>query len=275
MRRIFGFIYRSRFFLLFVLLEVIAFSWITRSRSYQRSVLINSSNQVTGYMLERTEDVEDYLELKEQNEKLARENARLRGEDSTAFLDLNIPFQLYLDSTRSLRYSYLTGEVINSSYQKARNYLTINRGSAHGVKRNMGVIGSNGVVGIVKDVSQHFCTAIPLINPSFRVSGRISTNSFFGPIEWKGNDYQYAYLIDIPRYAEITLGDTVETDSRSLTFPSGIPIGTIESYKLQEDQNFFEIKLKLTTDFASLDYVYIVQDEMKLEVEQLQSIRPQ
>ena len=177
--------------------------------------------------------------------KLAKENARLRGADSISLYPLVVKRQSVVDNYHMVRYTYIEGEVVNSSYMKARNYMTINRGQVHGIEANMGIIGSHGVVGIVKDVSRHFCTAIPLINPSFHVSGRIKNNQFFGPIEWKGNDYKYAYLLDIPRYVEINIGDTVVTDNRSQIFPPGIPIGVIEGFDLQEDQNFYELKLRL------------------------------
>ena len=148
--------------------------------------------------------------------------------------------------------------------------MTLNRGSVHGIKPNMGIIGGDGVVGVVKDVSEHFCTAVPLINTSFRVSGRLKSNMNFGPVEWKGSDYRYTYLGDIPRHVEITIGDTVVTDSRSQVFPQGILIGTVESFDLQEDQNFNELKLKVSTDFSSLDHVYIIKDMMKLELQELE-----
>ncbi len=271
MRKILGLLYRSRIFLLFIALEAIAFVWITQSRSFQRAVLINSSNEVTGYILEKTEDWQDYLELKTQNEKLAKENAQLRGQDSISLYPLAIPQQQINDSLYKVRYTYMDAEVINSSYMKARNYMTLNRGRIHGIEPNMGIIGSRGVVGVVKDVSEHFCTAVPLINTSFRVSGRLKSNMNFGPVEWKGSSYQHTYLGDIPRHVEITIGDTVVTDSRSQIFPQGILIGTVESYQLQEDQNFNELKLRISTDFSSLDHVYIIKDMMKEELQELES----
>lgn len=272
MRKILSFLYRGRTFLLFALLEVIAFVWISNSRSYQRSVLLNSSNQVSGYLFETTNSFQNYFELNEQNEILARENALFHTKSSTSIFPLEIAVDTIEDSLNKVRYAFVEGQVINSSYRKARNYMTINRGSIHGIESNMGIIGPFGVVGIIKDVGEHFCTAIPLINPSFRVSGRIKSNSFFGPVEWRGNDHQYAYLIDIPRYAEIVIGDTVVSDSRSQIFPPDIAIGVIESYTMQEDQNFFAVKIKLSTDFAALDYVYVIQDKMKNELQELESL---
>lgn len=271
MRNLLALLYRSRIFLLFILLEVLAFVWISASRSFQRAALANSANEVTGTILQRTNEIEDYLDLKEQNQRLAQENAQLRSQSSTAYFPLSVPLLSRTDSTYMVRYTFREGEVISSSYNKARNFMTLNRGSDHGIASGQGVIGSNGIVGIVKDVSPHFSTVIPIINPSFSVSGRIRNSGFFGPVQWKNSDYRYAYLTDIPRYAKVKAGDTVITDARSLIFPAGIVIGYIESYELQEDQNFFQVKLKLATDYASLEHVYIVEDKMKLEVEQLQN----
>lgn len=271
MRNLLAFLYRVRIFILFVILEAIAFSWISSSRSYQRSVLINSSNALAGGTLERASNIEEYLDLKDQNEKLAEENALLRANAKESFFPLTSDTISVTDSSLAIRYSYIPAEIISSSYQKARNYMTINKGSIHGVEEGMGVIGSNGIVGVVNDVSQHFSTVIPLINPSFSVSGRIKRSGYFGPVLWNNNDHQYAYLTDIPRYANINVGDTIVTDSRSLIYPQGINIGYIESYELQEDQNFYSLKLKTATDFASIHHVYVIQDKMKFEIQNLQT----
>ncbi len=271
MRNLLAYLYRIRILILFVFLEAIAFTWISASRSYQRSVFINSANSVTGGMLQRTNDVEEYLDLVDQNEKLAEENAKLRNQSEGSFFPLSTDTTTVIDSSNAIRYTYIDAEIVSGSYRKARNYMTINRGSVHGVEKGMGVIGSKGIVGVIKDVSKHFSTVIPLINPSFSVSGRIKNSGYFGPVLWNNNDYQYAYLTDIPRYAKINKGDTIVTDSRSLLFPMGLTIGYIDSYNLQEDQNFFAVKINLATDFASIHHVYVIEDKMKLEVQNLQS----
>lgn len=270
MRNLFAFFYRIRILVLFILLEGIAFTWIGMSRSYQRAALVNSANEFTGGILERTDNLEDYLSLGEQNERLRRENARLRSLTEGAYLPLVAQQGDTIDSLYKHRFRYIEAEVINSSYQKSRNYMTLNRGRVHGIKPEMGVIGSQGVVGKIKDVSPYFSTVIPVISPTFSVSGKIKGTGFFGPLEWSTNNYRTARLLDIPRYADIQPGDTVITDSRSLAFPEGIPIGIVGSYELQEDQNFFAVTLNLTTDFASVEHVYVIKDKLKLELQQIE-----
>ncbi len=271
MRNLFLFIYRIRIFILFIILEGIAFIWINNSRSYQRSVFVNSANSVTGGILEQTHSINEYLQLEEQNERLARENARLRSLTRNSYLSLSSENVETRDSIYKTRYVYQEGQVVSSSFRKGRNYMTLNRGIIHGIKPGMGVITSEGIVGVVDDVSQHFSTVIPVINPSFSVSGKIKSSEFFGPVQWNNANYRYAYLLDIPRYADVKVGDTVITDSRSRIFPEGMAIGYVESHQLQEDQNFFQVKLRLATDFSSINYVYIIEDKMKQEVEELQN----
>lgn len=270
MRNLYNFLYRIRVFLLFLVLEFIAFSWIQNSRSYQRTTMLNSANQVTGGLLEKTRSLQNFIQLSEQNKRLSDENARLRSLTKGAYLPIYRDRDTITDTVYQSRYAFQEARIVTSSYHKQRNYMTLDRGILHGVQPGMGVIGSEGIVGVINDVSPHFSTVIPLINPSFSVSGKFTESGFFGPVRWNNPDYRYAYLVDIPRYALIEEGDTVVTDERSMIFPEGIKIGYVESYELQEDQNFFSVKLRLATDFSSTNYVYIVEDNLKEELTELQ-----
>mgnify|MGYP000459926421 CR=1 FL=1 len=273
MRKLLAILYSGRIFLLFVVLELMAFVWISNSRSFQRSKVLNSSNQISGRILNQSNEIRSYLHLKEENLRLAKENARLLQLDTNFQLSLDSGTVAVNDSQFEVRYHTLQGQVINSSYLKTRNFMTLNRGVQHGIEPGMGVIASQGVVGRVEHVSQHFCTVTPLINPSFSASGRLKGSRFFGPVKWQNADYRFAHLTDIPRYAQLQKGDTVVTDAGSLLFPPGIHIGYVESYELQEDQNFFEVKLRLATDFSSLGHVYLVSDKMKMELQLLDSLQ--
>ncbi len=268
MRYLIAFLVRKRVFILFLLLEGVALYWIIESRSYQRSVFLDSSTQLTGSILDRYNNLTQYLDLKKQNDRLARENARLRTllKDSYHIITQS----QNSDTIYQTRYTYIKANVLNSSYSKRRNYITINRGRKHGVQPEMGIIGPEGAIGIVSGVSKNFATVIPLINPTLTVSGRFKNKGYFGPLNWPGADYRYTSISDIPRYAKINKGDTVETDARSLIFPPGIPLGTVDTLRLQADRNFYEVDLKLAADFSSLEEVYVVIDKMKVEVENLE-----
>lgn len=260
---------RARVLILFLLLEALAFFLIFQERSYQRSAWLNSTNAITARSLERYHETLEYLYLKEENDNLARENARLRN-----LLDRSRIYQAYGadtigDSLSKQRYTIIPGKAINSSFLKKANYLTLNVGTESGVDVGMGVAGPQGAIGVIEHSSRHFSTALPLINPQLSITARIAESDFFGPLLWTGEDYRFAYLEDIPRYAEIEAGDSVITDSRSAVFPAGIAVGTVVESTLQDDQNFLRIKVRLSTDFSQLNHVYVIKDLLKAELDSL------
>ncbi len=270
MQNLIRFFVRFRLLFLFILLEGLALSWMFSSRSFQRSTYLNSSRAVNGVILTRYDALTDYLNLAKQNEQLAKENAALRSLTKDAYLPVYTTPQTSEDTLYKVRYQYISAQVINSSFRKRQNYMTINRGSAHGIAPQMGVIGPKGVVGEVKEVSEHFATVIPLINPTLAISGRLKHTGFFGPVKWEGADYRMATVSDIPRYAQVSHGDSIVTDGRSLIFPAGIPIGTVTEYSIQDDKNFYTLLIELSTDFSSVDHVYVVLDKFKTEILNLQ-----
>lgn len=273
MRYLIAFLVRNRILLLFLLLQAIAFSFIFQSRSFQRASIINSSSRISGGILETFTEYRQFLDLENQNQILLEENARLQSLKKEAFLPSFAKSFTVVDSFYQSRYNYINANVISSSYLKARNYLTLDKGSLQGIKQGMGVLCTNGAVGKVYNVSENFSTVIPIINSSFSViSGCFSKDEGqFGPIEWKGRNYQFATLFDIPKQTPIKIGDSITTYRNSQIYPPGIPIGVVESYKLQADQNFFSVKLKLNTDFSTLRHVYIVKDNMRFELENLEN----
>lgn len=271
MRILFLIINRSKILLLFIVLEIIAFSLIFNQRSFQRATFLNATNAFSGEIYSQYNQLTSYLNLRVENENLVAENIRLQN-----LLDRSQIFQSFgadtiNDSTYSTRFTTIEAKVIASSWNKVNNYLTIDKGRKSGVVANMGVAGPNGAVGIVRNVSSNFASVLPLINPGITLSGKFKNNDYFGPVTWDGQNYQQAYIGDIPRYAEIKNGDTLVTDSRSLVFPEGILIGTVIGQEKQDDQNFLRLTIKLSTDFSKLENLYIIKDKLKVELDSLKT----
>jgi rod shape-determining protein MreC len=265
---------RSRILLLFILLEAVAFSLIFNQRSFQRATFLGATNIISGQINQNLNNLSNYLNLKVENENLVKENVRLRN-----LLDRSKIFQSYgadtiSDSTYSTRYSITNAKIISGSYAKFNNYLNLDKGEKSGIKPNMGVAGPNGVVGIISATSANFSAVIPLINPSLTLSAKLKKTGYFGPLKWDGINYRHAIIEDIPRYANFENGDTVVTDSRSRIFPPGLMIGTIIGKKLQSDQNFYAVKIRLSTDFSKLEHVYVIKDKMKAELDSLNDLSP-
>ena len=135
----------------------------------------------------------------------------------------------------------------------------------------MAVITSSGVVGQVKDVSDNFCTVMSLLNSKTTISSKIKKDGSYGPLMWDVDDnYSIATLHDIPTHVRLITGDTIVTSAYSLTFPENIMIGKVESFVQKSGDFFYTVKVKLSTDFKKLSHVYIVNNILKDEQEELE-----
>ncbi len=211
-----------------------------------------------------------YLHLKEINTSLAEENARLKNQLDWYLAKDTLIKRTSIDSTRGLRYSYIMADVVNNSTSKQHNYITLNRGTAQGVRSEMGVMSSDGIVGVILSTSKNYATVVSLLNLNFKVSARLKRTGYFGSLSWDGKDARFMNLSDIPQQAKIKIGDTIETTGYSTIFPEGVFVGIVDSYKVQGG-NFFQLKVRLKCDFKKLRYVQVISDFRKREKETLES----
>lgn len=270
MRFLFSLLKRSRLLLLFILLEGIAFTIIFNQKSFQRSRFRSFTQEITGSSQQSFDALTRYLDLEVQNEYLNERNAQLQDQMPQAWsFQQNHSDTIGPDSTGEQRFLSIPARVISSSHAKRNNYLILNRGKLSQVTAGMGVASARGAVGIVKSVSRHFATVLPIINPQLTLTAKFKRTGYFGPLQWNGEDYRYALIEDIPRYADIAEGDTIITDSRSLVFPEGVMIGIAQAKELQSDQNFYAVKVKLAVDFSRLEHLYIIQDKLQPELDSL------
>jgi rod shape-determining protein MreC len=219
-------------------------------------------HSIIGGISSKYNNFSKYLSLEEQNNTLKLENAKLYN--SLYHAKYSVGDKSFTDSLYEQQFRYIPATVINNSVNKQYNYITINKGKIHGVEADMGVIGANGLVGIVKASTQHFASIVPILNREFFPNARIKNTNFFGYIDWSGNNYREVTLRDIPLHAVIRIGDTIETSGYTATFPQGIKIGTIADYETQKGVNY-KITVDLSTDFKRLTDVMVIENLFKEE----------
>ncbi len=269
MRNLIQFIIRYNFVLLFLILETFALALLFQKNDYHRSWFVNTAQTFTGWYYERIGNANKYLGLRKVNLELARENTLLRNELDKAYKSEEVFFYSVHDSARRQRYYYTPARVINNSVNKRQNFLTLNKGSLDGIREEMGVISSKGVVGIVVGLSPHFSGVISLLNTDFRISAKLKKNDYFGSLSWPGRDYRYVMLSEIPHHVEVDVGDTVVTSGYSAIFPEGVLIGTVEDFSVTGG-SFLEIRVKLSIDFRNVSHVEVVSNlrrDEQLELE--------
>jgi rod shape-determining protein MreC len=268
MRNLLTFIYKNYFFFLFLLLEFFAIYLVSRYNFYHRAGFVNSSNALVSTLNNSWHSATAYLNLKETSEAMAKENAALRSRLPDAFIDFSVKPVQVLDSSRRLQYEYIEAKVVNSSTNRRNNYLTLNRGKKQGITPDMPVISSNGIVGVVDQVSDNFCTVMSVLHKNTSVNVKVKKDGNSCSLTWDGNDPQMATLSGLPTHTRMTKGDTVVTNPYS--YPGNILVGTVETFGIKSGEASFTAKVRLTTPFNKLEYVYIVHNIFRDEQKKLE-----
>ncbi|MBI5538866.1 MAG: rod shape-determining protein MreC [Bacteroidia bacterium] len=271
MRNLFKFIIRYHVTLLFIVIEFFSLFLTIQTNSFQRASFINSSTEISGHVYSWFSSVTEYLSVKDENDKLALENIALRKLLKANYINNFITLKTVNDSLYKQKYDYFPAKIINNSVMHQNNYLTLNKGYNQGVRKDMAIINPQGIVGIVKDVSPNFAIVIPAININAHISAKIKKWGCFGTISWDGLDYRKAQLNEIPFHIKLSKGDTLVTSGYSSMFPEGIMVGTISDFDLNDGKDFYNINVNLSTDFMSLNHVYVISNLYKDEQKELEN----
>jgi len=269
MQQIFNFLIRNKNSILFLFLFAVSIFLTVQNHSFHKSRFISSANYVTGGVYSWSNGINTYLNLEEYNERLITENNQLRNIISNMNDSISISKQL--DSTSfEGDYIFRPSRVINNNFAKIDNYLTLNRGENSGIQEEFGVITSQGIVGIVDRANDKYSRVISILNSRSRINAQLSSTNHFGSLVWNGEDPNIVQLIDVPRQAPVQKGDTIITGGRSLIFPEGLPIGSIEDFTLDQTQSYYTINIKLFNDMTNIGYVYVIENINKDEIKELQ-----
>ena len=270
------FLRRYHYILLFLVLEGISFWLLFRFNNYQGSVWLTSANHAAAEVNRLYDDATAYLHLGTVNRQLTDENLRLQLEAEALRNEIH---RLRNDSAAgdsSLRlklidYRLIPATVVSNTNRDANNYLVIDRGTKDGVTPEMGVVGGNGVVGIVYLTGPHYSLVMPVNNQKSSISCRVRGQHYFGYLQWDGSSPRSAYVDDIPRYAKIKVGEMVETSGYSAVFPPGIYVGKITAVRNSKDGRSYRLDLNLGTDFSTLRDVNVIATPYKAEIDTLRA----
>ena len=265
MRNLLDFLARHNHWFVFVLLEVISAVLLFKYNSYQGSVWFSSANAVSGRVYEASAAVGQYFslvtvnrQLTQRNVYLEREVARMAQEHAEATADSS--YLQRLQNNQTNRYRSVPARVVSSSLDRLNNFITIDKGEADGVKKDMGVVCGTGIVGIVYLTSAHYSVVIPVLNSKSNISCSIRGRGYFGYLHWMGGVPDEAYLDDVPRHARFRIGDVIVTSGYSSVFPQGMLVGKVMRVYNSANGLSFRLRIKLTTDFGNLRDVCVITD---------------
>ena len=259
------FIQKYHHWFLFLFLEILSFILLFRHNGYQSSVWFTSANIVSGTIYEASAAVNQFFSLTELNEQLSHRNVILEQQVNSLSEQVRALRGDTLNPKTALPTSVsgmkiITAKVVSNSIDRNDNFITLDKGTVHGVHPDMGVVSGSGVVGIVYKASRNYSIVIPVLSSHSKISCRIAKRGYFGYLRWNGGSSRYAYVDDIPRHAHFKLYDKVVTSGYSSVFPEGILIGKILHVYNSPDGLSYRLMIELSTDFSNLRDVCIIDD---------------
>ncbi len=284
MQQIIDFIIRKKDVVVYLILLSFSFALILNSNYFQKSKVLLLSNSISNYTKENLNFFNDYFKLKEVNYKLSEENLALKNKLE------KISRNNGLDSLKNANFSYKNAKVISNNLSSFKNRIIINKGSVDGIKSEMGVTNSNGIVGIIEYTSPKFSSIMSILNIEMKINAKVKRTEHFGTLEWDGFDTRHLMLNDISETANIKIGDSIVTGGMSLIFPEGINIGIVseiinqiqtntkditkknkrlKTINLDIRENYLNVEVKLHNDMSNLNNVYVIESFNKQEFQKL------
>ncbi len=270
MNKLFSFLWKYNYFFSFTVLFFLSFYLLIIYNQYQHTSFFTRYYQISGRYNAFKSNISGYLKLKDTNTMLLIENVYLRENNISSFI-LRQKGQIFInDSIYQQQYTYIPSYVVHRTYELNNNYIIIDQGSEHGIEPEMGVISSEGVVGIVQHTSAHYASVLLLNNLKTSISGYLKKTGNNGRILWDAKlKYNFLQMLDIPIDANVNIGDTVTTGNASLLYPMNTPIGIIHEVIREPGEDFLKIKMKTFVNFNKLNYVYVVNNLYKSEQTEL------
>lgn len=273
MQNLISFLNSIRFLLFFLFLQAIAFIFIANGSGYQKASILNSANSFSGWLFNKEQRIKNYFSLEKINRKLSEENAILKQK---AIRNYQIVSQNTIQiegKDYQLQYEYQPAKVIRNSISGRHNILTLNVGANNGIEKEMAVVSAKGVVGFVRDVSANFSTVISAMNKDFVITSKPINQDVFGTFVWRDNDNINEGTIEkIPAYIKLTEGDTMVTRTQEGIFPEGEHLGFVTKIMEEPGSNYKTAKVKMAQDFNALNYVFVVKNKLKNELDSISQI---
>lgn len=274
MHRLLEFIRTIYVFLLFIVFETVALNYYAHSSVYAQAKLLTASNHAVGGVHNALFEVRHYFSLRRENEELIARLAELENRLAAVPAPAaetdgeTIAADSALRDAEWTQYAYAAARVVSSSVNRSRNFMVIDKGMADGVRTDMAVVSPRGaMVGYVVGCSERYAVVLPILNTSFRASGKLLRGQHFGSIVWDGFDKYSVRLTDLSKYAEPRIGDTVVSTGFSHYFPEGVMIGRVTACRMNGTRTAYDLDIELNADLSALHRVVLIdnrdQDEIK------------
>lgn len=198
------------------------------------------------------EKLENYEKMQRSNTEIRKENERLREQ---------LGFATYMEEKN------IPAQIIARDLDSAYSYITIDKGSVDGIKKNMPVVafqnGNQGLIGKIVQVGAFTSQIIPIYNIDSIISARIQNTRDLGLVNGKGSDSIPLSMQYIQKrvFDQLSIGDIVVTSGENGNYMRDIPIGSISKITILDYNSSLSIDLTPIIDFSRLETVIVVNQK--------------
>ena len=267
MRQLINALIKYKNTLLYTGLLIISITFLYQRSFFHQSIFSKAALAISSSFKLVGKNVFNYMHLNEINKKLLAENIKLKALELIHFTK-QLPENKVIDT---FDFQVFGARIIKNSFNNARNYLMIDKGYQDGIEVEMGVISSDGVLGIINQVTANFSSVISILNRDLKINAGFKKNGAYGSLSWEGNHPKRMKLDDVSTINTVMLGDTIVTGGMSDYFPHGIPIGKVFSFEKPEIEGYYDIEIELFSNLTQKKIVYILKNKKKFQLNQLKN----
>ncbi len=189
--------------------------------------------------------------LRLKNTRLALENSQMRE----AIIE-NSRLRELVSFKEMSPFTLIPAKVIGGSSTGFINHIILNVGGKRGIRKDMPIVLSDGLVGRIYRVSEDYSLGHLLLDKNSRVSAKIAGSDVKGILNYLGDGR--CSLNGVPNRSDVTIADSVVTSGYSEIFPEGLFIGTVASVDTTTRSLFMDIMVTPGADFEHLEEVLII-----------------
>ena len=158
----------------------------------------------------------------------------------------------------------IAAHVIGGSPDSGSQMVNIDRGSRDGIRRDMGVITPDGVVGKIFAVYPDISQVLLIGDKESGVGALLADTRTQGPV--KGTGGPLLSLDYISNDEKVTVGEAVLTSGQDRIFPKDLPVGTIVDFVADPKTPFMRIRVKPSARLDRLEEVLVLQTRQELNM---------
>jgi len=200
------------------------------------------------------------ISIKSQNKTLLKEASKLKMEQ-VLYEEIKLENNRLKDLLELKKNSNMTlSAAVLSSKDILLNgrTLTLSKGASDGIKKKMGVIGLNGVVGETAKVSNHRSQIFLLTSHFFACEGTVQRSR--NKIIVEGSGDKLLVSRHLSNTIDIQEGDLIVTSGASGVFPKGLPIGIVKTVILTKSGITQQAEIEPLVDLQNTEEFYIIKN---------------